>query len=122
MKLSGVKAMVSKVMAVGLVAGAFALVAPVKAEAQQYGIGVQIGPSGYEQGRWNGYEGERYERQREAIERHEAWERQRAWEQHERWEHAREYYRGRGYDRDDDRRDYDRGQYGYAVPRGYYGR
>lgn len=129
MKLSGVKAMVGKVMAISLVAGAFALAAPGKAEAQQFGLGERIGPSYNDGGRWDGYDRTRYERQREAIAQHEAWERHQAREQHERWEHAREYDRDgdRGYDGDGDR-GYDRGQggypapYGYAAPRGYYGR
>lgn len=139
MKLSGVKAMIGKVMAISLVAGAFALVAPGKAEAQQFGLGVRIGPSYSDEGRWDGYDRARYERQREAIAQHEAWERHQAWEQQGRWEHARERDRDRnwGYDRDRDREydrdrerghDRDRGQggyaapFGYTAPRGYYGR
>lgn len=104
MKLSGVKSIVGKVMAIGLVAGAVALASPAKAQAQQYGIG----PSYHDADRWDGYGRSRYEREREAIARHEAWER------HQRWEHAREYDhdRGRGYDRD-------RAPYGYAAPDGY---
>ena len=39
MKVMNVKAMVAKVMTVGLLAGAFALAAPVKAEAQGFEIG-----------------------------------------------------------------------------------
>lgn len=125
MKLTGIKAMVGKAMAIGLVAGAVALVAPAKAQAQGFGIGVQIGNGYYDGGGRGYYEGERYERQREAWARHEAhereeqreaWERQERHEQHERAERAEQY---------------NRGGYGYAAPygynngyaqRGYYGR
>lgn len=123
MKLTGVRAMIGKVMAIGLVAGAFALVAPAKAEAQQYGPGDQIGPGYSDGGQWDGYNGGRYERRREAIAQQEAWQRHQAHEQHERWEHAREG--GRGYDRDGDRgygQNVYPAPYGYAGQGGYYGR
>ena len=102
MKLSNVKAMFGKVMAIGLVAGAVALVAPVKAEAQQFAVGVQYGPAYRYEGRHDFYERERIEREREAIARQEAWQRHEAWVRHERWERFH-------------------GEY-YGAPRGYYGR
>ncbi len=126
MKLSNVTVMVGKVMTIGLVAGAVALVAPAKADAQQVVFGVQYGAPYYQdygETRRDYYRHEQWERERErqaAIAQHEAWERQQAWdrhEQHERWEHARGY--DRGYDRDGG---YRNGTYGYAVPQGYYGR
>ncbi len=128
MTISGVKAMVGKMIAIGLVAGAVALVAPAKAEAQHFAIGVQFGPSYHDEGRRDYYERERYERERAAIAQHEAWERHERWEQHERrerWERAREYGRDRGYSGYGDQNGYGyNGQngYGYNTPNGYYGR
>jgi hypothetical protein len=43
MKITNVKAMVAKVFTVGLLAGAFAIAAPSKADAQ-VGFGVRVGP------------------------------------------------------------------------------
>ena len=43
MKLTNVKAMVAKGVTVALLAGAFAMVAPAKAEAQQFAVGVRVG-------------------------------------------------------------------------------
>ena len=43
MKLTNVKAMVAKVFTVGLLAGAFAIAAPTKADAQ-VAFGVRVGP------------------------------------------------------------------------------
>jgi hypothetical protein len=43
MTITKVKAMVAKGVTVGLLAGAFALAAPVKAQAQQFSVGVQVG-------------------------------------------------------------------------------
>ncbi len=128
MKLSGVKAMAGKVLTIGLVAGALALVASTKAQAQGYGRGGQIESPYYDSGRWDHYDRDRYARQREAIAQREAWKRHEAWEQHERWEHSHRH------NRDDDRGwrnpNYDRnggqygypGAYGYATPDGYGGR
>lgn len=113
MMLNGVRSMVAKAMAVGMVAGVFALATPKKAEAQ-VSFGVQVGyPPVYAYGpgyyayppdnyaRREYYERLRIERERE----HEAWERHEAWEHHEGWEHDRD----RRYDRDRDRdRDWDR--------------
>src|SRR5258708_33755459 len=47
MKLTSVKSMVMKGVTVGLVAGAVALAAPAKAQAQQFAVGVQFGSPGY---------------------------------------------------------------------------
>ena len=43
MKITNVKAMVAKGVTVGLLAGAFVLAAPAKADAQQFAVGVQVG-------------------------------------------------------------------------------
>jgi hypothetical protein len=43
MKITNVKAMVAKGVTVGLLAGAFVLAAPAKADAQQFGVAVQVG-------------------------------------------------------------------------------
>ena len=88
MKSTNVKAMVAKVMTIGLLAGAVVLAAPAKAQAQ-IAVGVQLGypQYGYPQ---RGYH--EYERQ-EAIARHEAWERQQAYLQHEAWERQQMYLR-----------------------------
>jgi len=43
MKITNVKAMVAKGVTVGLLAGAFVLAAPAKANAQQFAVGVQVG-------------------------------------------------------------------------------
>ena len=125
MKLSNVKAIVGKAMTIGLVAGAMALIAPARAHAQQFAIGVQFGhPYPYDayDARRDFYERERFEREREAMAQREAWarheahERHEAWERQERWEHARDFDRG------EHARDFDRAPYGYDAQRGYYGR
>ena len=80
MKLSNVKAVVAKMMTAGLLAGALVVAAPVKAEAQQFGVGVRVG---YPRADY------RYDRLRaEEFRRHEAFVR------HEEWVRAHEY---RGY-------------------------
>jgi hypothetical protein len=43
MTITNVKAMVAKGVTVGLLAGAFALAVPAKADAQQFAVGVQVG-------------------------------------------------------------------------------
>jgi hypothetical protein len=102
MKLTSVKSMVMKGVTVGLVAGAVALAAPAKAQAQQFGVGVQFGSPGY------GYVAPRdyYARQRyeelcrqRAFAAQQAYARQQAWERHEAFEHR---------DRDRDHRDWNR--------------
>ena len=109
MKLTSVKSMLKKGLAVGLLSGAVALAAPAKAEAQRFAVGVQFGsPYPYYGGDY--YARQRYEEycrqrawaQHEALERHEAWERQQAY--------ARYAYAYRDHDRrdHDDHRDWDR--------------
>jgi hypothetical protein len=44
MKITNVKSMVAKLFTVGLLAGAFAIAAPTKAEAQ-VAVGVRVGPA-----------------------------------------------------------------------------
>jgi hypothetical protein len=114
MKLANVKSMLVKGMTVGLLAGAVALVAPAKAQAQQFAVGVQFGSPGYSYyNPGDYYARQRYEelcRQR-AFEAQQAYARHEAWERHEAFE--RQEAHGRfGYDRDrrdhDDHRDWDR--------------
>jgi hypothetical protein len=64
MKITNVKAMVAKGVTVGLLAGAFVLAAPAKADAQQFAVGVQVGYPQY-----GYYDHVRFERER----RHEEW-------------------------------------------------
>jgi hypothetical protein len=64
MKITNVKAMVAKGVTVGLLAGAFVLAAPAKADAQRFVVGVQVGYPHYEY-----YDHARFERER----RHEEW-------------------------------------------------
>jgi hypothetical protein len=106
-----IKSMLKKTMAVGLVAGALSLAGAVKADAQQFAVGVQFGTpvygyaapaygSGYYANDY--YARQRYERERrEAFERRQAWLRQQQWmerQRHEAW--AREHrYHDRDYRR-----------------------
>ena len=69
MKSTNVKAMVAKVMMVGLLAGAFVMAAPAKADAQQFGTVVEVGYPHYDYSRRDYIEFQR----REAIRRHEEW-------------------------------------------------
>ena len=95
MKLSNVKAMVAKAMAVGMLAGAFVLAAPAKAQAQGFGVRVQVGYPSYGYSR-DYYARLRFERERhEAFLRQQAWERQQAWLRHNAW--ARDHRYGYGY-------------------------
>jgi enoyl-CoA hydratase/carnithine racemase len=105
MKLTSVKSMVMKGVTVSLVAGAIALAAPVKAQAQQFAVGVQFGSPSY------GYSADYYARQRyeelcrqRAFAAQQAYAREQARAQHEAWE-RREAFERR--DRDH-RRDWDR--------------
>lgn len=106
-----VKAMVAKVMTVGLLAGAFAMAAPAKAQAQGFSVGVRFGQPVYQgyddrRGYW---EHERFERERrEAYARQVAFERQQEFLRHEAWERQQRFY---GHDRDfrGDRDDHFRG-------------
>jgi hypothetical protein len=81
MKVRNVKAMVAKVMTVGLLAGAFAMVAPAKAQAETF-VSVGVGYPHYvaRPGFFN------FE-QREAIRRHEEFVR------HEEWVRAHKFDR-----------------------------
>jgi hypothetical protein len=114
MKLTSVKSMVMKGVTVGLVAGAVALAAPAKAQAQQFAVGVQFGSPSY--GYYapaDYYARQRYEElcRRRAFAEQQAYARQQAWAQHEAWERHEAFER---HDRDrdrryrDDRRDWDR--------------
>ncbi len=97
MKLTSVKAMVAKAMTVGMLAGAFVLATPAKAQAQQFGVGVQVGYPAYGYSR-NYYERLRFERERrDAFLRQQAWERQQAWLHHETWERDHRYGYGYAY-------------------------
>jgi hypothetical protein len=69
MKITNVKAMVAKGVTVGLLAGAFVLAAPAKADAQQFAVGVQVGYPQYDRARRDHYDHLRFEQQR----RHEEW-------------------------------------------------
>jgi hypothetical protein len=69
MKITNVKAMVAKGVTVGLLAGAFVLAAPAKADAQQFAVGVQVGYSQYGYARRDHYDHHRFEQER----RHEEW-------------------------------------------------
>src|SRR5580693_7873302 len=112
MKLTSVKSMVMKGVTVGLIAGAFALGAPAKAQAQQFAVGVQFGSPSY------GYAapGDYYARQRyeelcreRAFAAQQAYARQQAWAQHEAFErHEAFEYRDRDRRDRDDHRDWDR--------------
>jgi len=87
MKLTNVKAMVVKAMTVGMLAGAFILAAPVKAQAQGFGVRVQVG--------YPPYSRDYYERLRFERERRDAFLRQQAWLRHQALERDHRY--GYGY-------------------------
>jgi hypothetical protein len=70
MKLANVKAMVAKVMTIGLLAGAFALVAPAKAQAQAFGFGVEVGPH-YDVYHHDRFRAEEFRRHEEFVRRQE---------------------------------------------------
>src|SRR5436305_14683502 len=114
MKLTSVKSMVLKGLTVGVVAGAVALAAPVKAQAQQWAVGVQFGSPSY--GSYapaDYYARQRYEelcRERafaaqQAYARQQAWARRQAWARHEALERRD---RDKDWRYPDDRRDWDR--------------
>ncbi|WP_353069770.1 hypothetical protein RBB75_05065 [Tunturibacter empetritectus] len=75
MKITNVKAMVAKGVTVGLLAGAFVLAAPVKADAQQFAVGVRVGyPAYYGYPAYRCYGPDYYARQRfEQERRHDEW-------------------------------------------------
>ena len=85
MKLTNLKAMVVKAMTVGMMAGAFILAAPAKAQAQGFGVRVQVG--------YPPYSRDYYERLRFERERRDAFLRQHAWFRHQAWErdHRHDY-------------------------------
>ena len=106
MTTQGVKAVLAKVIGIGVLAGAVAIVMPQRAEAQQFAVGVQVGGPVYGYGygpRPDYYAHQRWEH--EQHEREEAYARQQAWIAHERRE-AWERERFHGYDRDGDRGGY----------------
>jgi hypothetical protein len=97
MKITNVKAIVAKAVTVSLLAGVFALAAPVKAQAEQFAVGVQFGYPHYDYyARRDYYDHLRFEQER----RHDEWVRA----------HDRDRYR--------DHHDHDR----YRDDRGYRGR
>lgn len=81
MTRTGMKAMVAKVMAVGMLAGAAAMFAPAEAQAQQVVFNARFGPPPVAMAsRHDFYERQRIERERaaekerrEAARRHEEW-------------------------------------------------
>ena len=107
MKDTNVKAMVAKVMTVGLLAGAFALALPVKAGAQEWrgGRGADR-RSGYYDGdrrdggrdHWEHERQEEYERQ-QAYMQQQAWEQQQAWAQQQAYDQQQAYGYGNNYGR-----------------------
>ena len=87
MKLTNVKAMVVKAMTVGMLAGAFILAAPAEAQAQGFGVRLQVG--------YPPYSRDYYGRLRFERERRDAFLRQQAWFRHQVWERDHRY--GYGY-------------------------
>jgi hypothetical protein len=73
MKIANVKGMIAKGMMLGLAAGALLVASPVKAEAQRFVVGVQVG-NPYYAPRFDRYDRFEFER-RQAFLRHEEWER-----------------------------------------------
>jgi hypothetical protein len=69
MKITNVKTIVAKGVTVGLLAGAFVLSAPAKADAQQFAVGVQVGYPQYGYARRGNYDHRRFEQER----RHHEW-------------------------------------------------
>jgi hypothetical protein len=116
MKLASVKSMAAKGLTVSLIAGAIALTAPAKAQAQQFAVGVQFGSPGYGYGvPADYYARQRYEElcRERAFAAQQAYARQRAWAQHEGWERHEAWERNEAFEhrdrRDrDDHRDWDR--------------
>jgi hypothetical protein len=87
MKVMNVKAMVAKGMTVGLLVGAFALAAPVKAEAQGFAVGVRVGYPQYGYAHRDYYDHLRFEQERRAaFIRQQEWERRQAFLRHQEFE------------------------------------
>ena len=96
MKVTNVRAMVAKLLAVGFLAGAFALVAPVKAEAQGFAVGVRVGYPRYDYVRRDYYDHLRFEgARRAAFIRQQEWDRRQAFLRHEAWERHQRFFYGR---------------------------
>lgn len=110
MKLTNVKSLVTKSLTVGLLAGAFVLAAPAKANAQ-VAIGVQFGAPVYD-GYNDYYARQRWEqyRRQQAYEAQQEYARQQAWAQHEAWERHEAIERREAWER---QQAY--GNYGYAY-------
>ena len=102
MKLTSVKAMVAKAMTVGMLAGAFVLATPAKAQAQQFGVKSDPG--------WLSCVCQLIKPQlllstsplrggsaATPSLRQQAWERQQAWLHHETWERDHRYGYGYAY-------------------------
>jgi hypothetical protein len=64
MKITNVKAMVAKGITVGLLACAFVLAVPGKADAQQFTVGLQAGYPHYDRARRDYYHHLRFEQER----------------------------------------------------------
>ena len=84
--------LVAKGMTIGLLAGAFVMAAPKKAEAQGFAVGVEVGYPHYDYSRRDYWEHERFER-----ERREAFARQQAFLRHEEWERGHRFHDHFGY-------------------------
>ena len=102
MRTHSVKAMLAKVVGIGVLAGVAAVAMPQRAEAQSFAVGVQFGgPAYYGYGygpRAEGYYAhERWEHGRWERERAEAYARQQAWIEHERREAWRAHERHEAY-------------------------
>jgi hypothetical protein len=95
MKITNVKAMVAKGVTVGLLAGAFVLAAPAKADAQQFAVGVRVGyPAYYGYPAYGYYGPDYYARLRfEQERRHAEWVRA---HEHDRYHSDRYHYDHRG--------------------------
>jgi Ni/Co efflux regulator RcnB len=89
MKSTNVKTMVAKVMTVGLLAGAFVMAAPAKADAQQFGAVVEVGYPHLDYSRRDYFERQRIEQERRAE-----FERREAIRRHEEWARMHRYDRG----------------------------
>jgi hypothetical protein len=80
MTITNVKATVAKVLTVGLLAGAFVMAAPAKADAEVFGIGIHVGAPAY------GYDHRYHD---DHIRREEI--------RHDDWGRGRDYHDYRGY-------------------------
>jgi len=95
MKATQAKSLVEKVMTAGVLAGALMFVAPAKAEAQQFSVGVQIGrPAAYPDyyARRDYYDRLRWEQARRAEIARREWIRRQEWLRREQREHRYDAY------------------------------